>query len=111
MVVFEILSSHLHMARWHEARIEQHTRDLDAIQAAGAKMRERLSLLGTEEAASPSKQSQLLAAPAGNGDLSTGQAAAGEVEESDEEEDGVDAGMAAVVERTLQQVWTYNSYD
>ena len=104
MVVFEILSSHLHMARWHEARIEQHTRDLDAIQAAGAKMRERLSLLGTEEAASPCKQSQLLAAPAGNGDLSTGQAAAGEVEESDEEEDGVDAGMAAVVERTLQQV-------
>ena len=54
MVVFEILSSHLHMARWHEARIEQHTRDLDAIQAAGAKMRERLSLLGSEVAASPS---------------------------------------------------------
>ena len=104
MVVFEILSSHLHMARWHEAKIEQHTHDLDAIQAAGAKMRERLSLLGNEEAASPSKQSQLLVDPAGNGGLSNGQAAAGEVEESEEEEDGVDAGMAAVVERTLQQV-------
>ena len=63
MVVFEILSSHLHMARWHEARIEQHTRDLDAIQAAGARMRERLSLLGSEEAASPSKQSQSAGSP------------------------------------------------
>ena len=36
--------------------------------------------------------------------LSNGQAAAGEAEEIDEEEDGVDAGIAAVVERTLQQV-------
>ena len=104
MVVFEILSSHLHMARWHEARIEQHTHDLGAIQAAGAKMRERLSLLSNEDAASPSKQSQLPAAPAGNGALSNGQAAAEEADESGEEEDAVDAGMAAVVERTLQQV-------
>ena len=104
MVVFEILSSHLHMARWHEAKIEQHTRNLESIQAAGAKMRERLLLLDTEEAASPSKQRQLLAAPAGNGPLSNGEAAAEEVGESEEEEDGVDAGIAAVVERTLQQV-------
>ena len=92
------------MARWHEARIEQHTHDLDAIQAAGAKMRERLSLLGQEEAASPSKQSQLLATPAENGASSNRQAAAEEFGESEEEEDGRHAGMAAVVERTLQQV-------
>ena len=45
MVVFEILSSHLHMARWHEAKIDQHTHDLEALQEAGAKMRERLLAL------------------------------------------------------------------
>ena len=45
MVVFEILSSHLHMARWHEAKIDQHTRDLEALHEAGAKMRERLLAL------------------------------------------------------------------
>ena len=104
MVVFEILSSHLHMARWLEAKIEQHTHELDSIQAAGAKMRERLLLLDKEEAASPSKQSQLLAAPAGNGAVFNGEAAAEEVGDSEAEEDGVDAGIAAVVERTLQQV-------
>ncbi len=45
MVVFEILSSHLHMARWHEAKIEQHTQDLDALQEASAKLKERLAAL------------------------------------------------------------------
>ena len=45
MVVFEILSSHLHMARWHEAKIDQHTHDLEALQEAGAKMSERLLAL------------------------------------------------------------------
>lgn len=45
MVVFEILSSHLHMARWHEAKIDQHTHDLEALHEAGAKMRERLLAL------------------------------------------------------------------
>ena len=34
MVVFEILASHHHMARWHEARIEQHEHDLEALQAS-----------------------------------------------------------------------------
>ena len=45
MVEFEILSSHLHMARWHEAKIEQHTQDLDALQEASAKLKERLAAL------------------------------------------------------------------
>ena len=45
MVVFEILSSHLHMTRWHEAKIDQHTHDLEALQEAGAKLRERLQAL------------------------------------------------------------------
>ena len=45
MVVFEILSSHLHMARWHEAKIEQHTQDLDALQEASARLKERLAAL------------------------------------------------------------------
>ena len=45
MVVFEILSSHLHMARWHEAKIEQHTQDLNALQEASAKLKERLAAL------------------------------------------------------------------
>lgn len=45
MVVFEILSSHLHMARWHEAKIDQHTQDLEALQEATAKIKERLLAL------------------------------------------------------------------
>lgn len=98
MVVFEILSSHLHMARWHEAKIDQHTQDLEALQEAIAKTRERLAALDQEEPASPDGKPALLASPAENGALTCSQGAE-EIEEEAEE----DAGIAAVVERTLQQ--------
>jgi hypothetical protein len=53
MVVFEILSSHYHMSRWHEERIEQHTTDMEALHTAGLSLRERIDALVQEQAASP----------------------------------------------------------
>ena len=53
MVVFEILSSHYHMSRWHEERIEQHTADMEALHTAGLSLRERIDALVQEQAASP----------------------------------------------------------
>ncbi len=54
MVIFEILSSHHHMLRWHEARIDQHTRDMEALHEAGSSLRSRIDALLQEQAASPS---------------------------------------------------------
>jgi len=53
MVVFEILSSHYHMACWHEGRIDQHTRDMEALHTAGTSLRERIDALVQEQATSP----------------------------------------------------------
>lgn len=53
MVVFEILASHYHMSRWHEERIDQHTRDMEALHSAGTALRERIDALVKERAASP----------------------------------------------------------
>lgn len=53
MVVFEILASHYHMSRWHEERIDQHTRDMEALHSAGTALRERIDALVQERAASP----------------------------------------------------------
>ena len=34
MVEFDILVSHWHMSRWHEARLEKHLADLAALRSA-----------------------------------------------------------------------------
>jgi hypothetical protein len=56
MVVFEILASHYHMARWHEERIDQHTQDMEVLHEAGTNLRTRIDALLKEQAASPSAQ-------------------------------------------------------
>ncbi len=53
MVVFEILSSHYHMSRWHEERIVQHTGDMEALHSAGLSLRERIDTLVQEQGTSP----------------------------------------------------------
>ena len=160
MVVFEILSSHLHMSRWHEAKIDQHTHDLEALQEAAAKMRERLQSLDQvsvswtincpeqfsgsfyaffrmhesthkhhiyvcddllkaevaragysasltcipvkqDEASSPGAQNTALAHLAENG--ASADSLTMDEDSEDTEEGAANAGIAAVVERTLQQ--------
>lgn len=54
MVIFEILASHYHMLTWHEERIDQHTRDMEALHSAGSGLRLRIDALLQQQAASPS---------------------------------------------------------
>lgn len=118
MVVFEILASHHHMARWHEARIEQHERDLEALQAQDQELQARMAALEHagpgEEAAgeSPGRMRGAAdggasafakAAVFGNGSAAEGvwgqEDGAGPVE-ADVDREG---SIAAIVERSLQR--------
>lgn len=58
MVIFDILVSHFHMVRWHEAALEQHAADLEGLQAASAALRNCLGGEGGKGASSSESSSQ-----------------------------------------------------
>ncbi|BDA40427.1 Syndetin [Coccomyxa sp. Obi] len=100
MVVFEILASHYHMSRWHEERIDQHTRDMEALHSAGTALRERIDALVQERAASPTSAES----PIANERAGASAKGGGHFQEPAEDEDiDAEGSIAAVVERSLQR--------
>ena len=79
MLIFDLLVSHFHMVRWHEAALEQHQHTLQALQAAQQQLRAQLPSrqgVGSSQSADSADSSDAVA-PASNGPAAAGSEAIG----------------------------------
>jgi hypothetical protein len=76
MVLFDILVSHFHMVRWHEAALERHAADLESLAATRRQLAERLDSGGGDSGSKAEHQAAAGGAAGGATEGAGGEGAA-----------------------------------